>query len=368
MVRFLLMVVAPLAAVIYGALWWGHSQRYVTTENAYVKSNIIAIASEVVGRVVEVNAEEHRQVRQGDILLRLDPRPYEVAVAGARADLAGARSEIEALRAQYRSGIAAERELAQRVRYLEREFERQQQLAQRGVATQVRLDDAAHQLETARLAQRGQVERNRIVLAELGGDANIPAEQHPKFLHALARVDEAELNLSRTVIRAPADGIASNVRLQVGEYVKDEDPIFSVIESGYTWIEANLKETQLTHLLLGHRATVIADAYPDVTFEAVVQTISPATGAEFALLPPQNASGNWVKVVQRLPVRLVIEEKPGQPVLRAGMSVGVSIDTERDRSTRTLVREVLAWLGLDGIVPQSMLAFLPGDAHAGTSR
>ena len=365
LLRFVLMVVLPLAAVIYGALWWGHAQRFITTENAYVKSDIIAVAAEISGRVVAVNVAEHQRVTRGDLLFEIDARPYEIQKAAARAELAGVRAEIEAMRARYRGGVQEERELAERAAFLEREFVRQQQLAQRGVATRSRLDEAENAVRMARLSAEAQGERNRMVLAELGGSANIAVEDHPKYQLALTRLDDAELALARSVIRAPADGIASNVRLQVGEFVTDEDPIFSIIESDRVWIEANLKETQLTHVTVGQQATVIADAYPDQTFVGRVASISPATGAEFALLPPQNASGNWVKVVQRLPVRLQIEPQEGQPRLRAGMSVQVSIDTERDRSTRTLVREALAWIGLDGLVPQSVMGALPGRQTGG---
>ena len=360
LLRFVLMVVLPVVAVIYGALWWGHAQRFVTTENAYVKSNIIAIAPEVSGRVVEVNVQEHQRVRSGDVLFRIDARPFEIRVAAVKAEIAGVTAEIEALKAQYRTGVQAARELNERVTYLDREHDRAERLAQRGVVTKSKLDESASALEVARLGVRVQNERNRVVLAELGGSLEVRPEDHPKYLQALSKLDDAELALSHTVLTAPADGIASNVRLQVGEYVKDEEPIFSLIEADHIWIEANLKETQLTHLTVGQKASVVADAYPDVTFDAAVSTISPATGAEFALLPPQNASGNWVKVVQRLPVRLVIAEKAGQPRLRAGMSVQISIDTERDRSTRTLVREALAFVGLDGLLPTEATAALPG--------
>ena len=151
--------------------------------------------------------------------------------------------------------------------------------------------------------------------------------------------DAARLDLERTVVRAPVGGIVSNVKLQAGEYVNSGKPVFSIIARQQPWVEANLKETELTHIHVGQKATVVVDAYPDLVWQAEVQSISPATGAEFAVLPPQNATGNWVKVVQRLPVRLQLQERPGAPPLRAGMTVSASIDTVRERHLLTVIKE-----------------------------
>jgi membrane fusion protein (multidrug efflux system) len=189
-------------------------------------------------------------------------------------------------------------------------------------------------------------ERINRVLAALNGDPNLPPQRHPRYAEARAAYDEATVDISRTVLRAPAAGVVSNMKLQSGENVQRGVPVFSIIVGGPVWIEANFKETQLTHMREGQRATIVADAYPDHVWQGQVQTIAPATGAEFALLPPQNATGNWVKVVQRVPVRIRVEQRPGDVALRAGMTVTVTVETGRSRGLpRPLQRLVAAgWL------------------------
>ena len=355
LLRFVLMVVVPITAAAYGALWWGESMRYVTTENAYVKSNVIAISADVDGRIIAVDARENERVNGGQILLRIDPRPFEIEIAEAGAELERAKAEIEALRADYRSGQREIRSRNERVRYLQGEFDRQQKLTKRGVGTGAKLDQARHELEMSRREVDTVRERNRMLLAVLGGDPLLKVENHPKYLSALANLDRAELDFDRTNVLAPADGIVGNINLQLGEYVEKGEALFSVVQVDKSWIEANLKETQLTHVEVGQAVSFFVDSYPDIEWQGKVASIAPATGAEFSLLPPQNASGNWVKVVQRLPVRLAITEKPGNPKLRAGMTVDVSIDTERDRSLGVMVRELVAWIGLEGTIPDAWL-------------
>ena len=355
LLRFVLMVVVPITAAVYGALWWGESMRYVTTENAYVKSNVIAISADVDGRIIAVDARENERVNGGQILLRIDPRPFEIEIAEASAELERAKAEIEALRADYRSGQRAIRSRNERVRYLQGEFDRQQKLTKRGVGTGAKLDQARHELEMSRREVDTVRERNRMLLAVLGGDPAIKVENHPKYLSALANLDRAELDFDRTNVLAPADGIVGNINLQLGEYVEKGEALFSVVQIDKPWIEANLKETQLTYVEVGQAVSFFVDSYPDIEWQAKVASIAPATGAEFSLLPPQNASGNWVKVVQRLPVRLAITKKAGNPKLRAGMTVTVSIDTERDRSLGVMVRELVAWIGLEDTIPDAWL-------------
>ena len=358
LLRFVLLLVVPVVAVGYGAVWWGESMRWVTTENAYVRANVVAISADVAGRVIEVDVKENQKVQRGQLLFRIDPRPFEIEVENRRAELAAVRAEIESKRAEYRSELQSVREAQEKVRFLDGEVSRQRQLTQRGVGTGVKLDEVEHQLELARRAVETANGEAQTILAELGGNVNIRAEQHPKFQAKLAELDRAELDFDRTSILAPSSGVVGNVKLQLGEYVRSGTAIFSLVQTDSPWVEANLKETQLTHVRLGQKATIVADAYPDISYRTTVQSISPATGAEFSLLPPQNASGNWVKVVQRVPVRFAIEPEPDQPPLRSGMTVTVSIDTERDRSPKTMLREAVAWLGLDGVLPQPALAYL----------
>jgi membrane fusion protein (multidrug efflux system) len=332
--------------------------RYVTTENAYVKADVIAISADVGGRVIEIQAKENARVSGGQMLFRIDPRPYEIEIAEAKAELDRVRTEIESTRADYRSGQREVRVRQERTRYLEGELKRQQTLTQRGVGTGAKLDEARHELEMSRREVDTVRERNRMLLAELSGDAQIKVTDHPKYLSALAELDRAELDFSYATVLAPSDGILGNIKLQLGEYVKSGEPMFSLVQVDAPWIEANLKETQLTHVRIGQEVSFVVDSYPDVEWHGKVASIAPATGAEFSLLPPQNASGNWVKVVQRIPVRVAIAEENQEFALRAGMTVTLSIDTERDRSLGVMARELVDWLGLEGVVPEEWLAKL----------
>jgi membrane fusion protein (multidrug efflux system) len=357
-IRFALMVVVPVTLVLYGATIWATSLRYVSTENAYVKSNLVAVSADVSGRVTEINVRENQPVRRGDVLFRLDPRDFRLEAASIVADLQSVEREIQAMRNEYRAGEKELEELGERIAFLEREFNRADSLAKRGVGTTARLDEARTDLALARREVSTKEQRLRTILAELGGSVDSPVEEHPKYQKLVAALEMAQLNLDRTTIAAPADGIVSNVKLRLGEYVRSGTPVFSLIEQPEYWIEANLKETQLTFVKVGHEATLVADAYPDATYKARIQSISPATGAEFALLPPQNASGNWVKVVQRVPVRLMVLEDANQPRLRAGMTVTVTIDTERERSLGLIVAEWLDDSGAGSFVPAAVTAWL----------
>nr|MBC8240484.1 HlyD family secretion protein [Alphaproteobacteria bacterium] len=339
--RFVLMLVIPILGVLYGAGLWAESLRYVNTENAYVKSHVLAVSADISGRVVEINARDNQAIKRGDTLFRIDPHSFQLEVDAKLAEFDTIRLEIEAKRIAYRAGLRAIEEARESVRYMDQEYVRAAELTKRGVGTTFKADSAKHDLEMAKRQLSTQVESNKMVLAELGGDPNRPADQDPEYHKVLADYGVAQLDLERTVVRAPVDGIASNVKLRLGEYVRAGTPVFAMVESGDLWIEANLKETQLTFVRLGQKATVVADAYPDESYNAVVESISPATGAEFALLPPQNASGNWVKVVQRIPLRLRITDVEGRKSLRAGMTVTISIDTERERSLGRVIHDGL---------------------------
>ena len=357
-IRFVLMLVVPIIGIIYGAGIWAESLRYITTENAYVKSHVMAVSADVSGRVVEINASDNKAIKKGEVLFRIDPHPYQLEVDAVLAQMDDVKLEIRAKKMAYRAGLQAVEESREALRYMDQEHKRAIELTKRGVGTTARRDAALHDLEMARQQLKTRQDKNQMVLAELGGNPNRPANQDPKYRKLLSEHGMAQLDLDRTAIRAPADGTASNVRLRLGEYVTAAKPVFALVESGETWIEANLKETQLTHLELGQDATVVADAYSDDTYKAVVESISPATGAEFALLPPQNASGNWVKVVQRIPVRLRIVAEEGRKPLRAGMTVTVSIDSERERSLKRVIYESLYDTIVGEFVPNPILYWL----------
>jgi len=271
----------------------------------------------------------------GQLLFRIDAAPFEVALARANAQLANARTDVETLRADHRVALAEASEAEERIRFLGLQLERQQRLREKGMVREDAYDEARHNLDAARARLGALRERAARGLAGLGGDLKVPTERHPRVLEARAALDAAALDLARTRVLAPAAGTVSNLRLQPGMNVTRGVAAFSIIQAGDPWIEANFKETQLSGMRVGQAARVVADAYPGVEWRARVSAIAPATGAEFALLPPQNATGNWIKVVQRVPVLFAIESGGAaggeRPALRAGMTVSVSIDTGRSR-------------------------------------
>lgn len=338
MKRFLLLVGVPLLVAALFLFVWLRGGRYEETENAYVKAHIIAVSADVSGRVVEVAVRDNQSVEAGALLFRVDPAPFELAVAQAEAQMALARTEVEGLRGEYRVARAEAAEAESRIGFLERQLERQAKLREKGMGLESNYDEARHNLDAAKKRLESAKEKATRMLASLGGDASIPADRHPSYLAARAARDAGRDELQRVRVVAPAAGVVSNMKLQAGERVEKGVPVFSLIESGPVWVEANFKETQLTHMREGQAVTLVADAYPDVEFRGKVGTIAPATKAEFSLLPAQNSSGNWVKVVQRVPVLIAIEPAPGQPQLRAGMTVTARVDTGHERSLSAMLR------------------------------
>jgi membrane fusion protein, multidrug efflux system len=335
LMRVLLLLGVPLLLAAVALHYYAEGGRYVDTENAYVKAHIVAVSAEISGRVAEVAVRDHQAVSAGQFLFRIDPTPFEVALSRARAQLAAVRTEIETLRAEHRVAVAETNEAEERIRFLTSQLGRQARLREKGMVREDAYDEARHNLEAARARLVAVQERTRRVLTALGGDLKLPAEQHPRVQEAKAAVDSATLDLSRTRIAAPAAGIVSNLKLQPGEHVATGTALFSLIPAREVWVEANFKETQLAGVRVGQPVRVVADAYPGVEFAARVRAISPATGAQFALLPPQNASGNWIKIVQRVPVLIDLEPQAKAatdgPSLRAGMTVTVSVDTGQSR-------------------------------------
>lgn len=335
--RLVLLGAVPLGAGGAALYYYAEGGRWVETDNAYVKAHIIAVSAEVSGRVVEVAVRDNQPVEAGRLLFRIDPAPFEVALARAEAQLAAARTDIETLRAEHRVAAAEALEARERIRFLASQLERAARLRERGMVREDVYDEARHNLEAARARLAAIEERAARTLAGLGGDPDLPPGRHPRVREAQAAREAAALDLARTRVTAPAAGVVSNLKLQAGEHVARGVAAFSLIQAGELWVEANFKETQLERLRVGQPARVVADAYPGLDWRARVSAIAPATGAEFALLPPQNATGNWVKIVQRVPVRLDIEPASADaPELRAGMTVSVAVDTGRSRGLPAL--------------------------------
>ena len=329
--RLALLVVVPVAAVVAGGFWWLSGGRYVGTDNAYVKAHIVQIAPEVAGQVRRVPVHDHAAVSAGQTLMTIESRPFRLALDSAEAELDAARTHVESLRGLWREAVSELAESEARAAYFQRQWQRQEELAAKGVTSASKRDESLNEARGAADRVKTLREKLQRVLTALNGDPNLPADEHAMVRDKLAARERAALDLSRTTVRAPVDGVVVNLRVQQGEQVKAATPLFALVVTSRPWIEANFKETELTHVRVGQKATVVLDTYPDSTWEAVVESLSPATGAEFALLPPQNASGNWVKVVQRLPVKLRLMPHVGEPPLRAGMTATVKIDTERQR-------------------------------------
>ena len=339
--RTFFLIVIPLAGICVALYLYAAGGRYVSTNNAYVKANIIIISTEVSGRVTSMLVADNQAVEANDILLQLDSSPLEIALNRARAQMAVIRTELESLRADYGETVVQAQLAEDKVRYLDRRYKRQRKLLKQGLSSEEKYDEARHDLQVARREVKIIEQRVQRVLAQLAGNKLLPVDQHPRYLAAQTTYDQAAVDLKAATIRAPASGVVSNMKLQVGEFAQAGKPIFTLIENQPIWIEANLKETELTHILPGQQATIVADAYPDKIWESVVSSIAPATGAEFSILPPQNASGNWVKVVQRIPINLAITNQAGDPQLRAGMTVLVRIDTRRKRELSGQIRDLL---------------------------
>ena len=349
--RLPLMLAGPIV-VLLGATWWYlTSGRYVSTDDAYVQAARTMISADVSGRVVGVEVHDNQRVAKGQVLFRIDDRNYRIAVEDAKAQLAAARLQVKALQATYNQKLAEAKAAEETLAYQQREHDRQRQLAASGVAARSTFDQVQNAMQVARqkvLAAHSDIAN---ALAQLGGNPDLPADQHPSVQRARAALDKAELDLSHTMIRAPENGIVTKVeQLQVGSYVTASSPVFAMI-SDRIWVEANFKETELTHMRPGQRATVEIDTYPGVVLNATVQSLSPGTGLTFSLLPAENATGNWVKVVQRLPVRVALDNTDSKVPLHAGLSVTVEVDTQYRRPW-------LVWL-------QQKAGHLFGTAQAG---
>ena len=329
--RPILLAGIPGVAALIVLLFWLWGGRYISTENAYVKAHIAQISAEIAGRILEVHVHDHAEVKAGDVLFTIDPEPYKVTLAKAEAELDSIRSQVRTMIATWHEAKSELQEAESKVVYWNTQLARQKTLSERGIVSSSKFEEVENNATAA--LDRVSVVRKKVerVATQLVGDPTRPVDEHPMVREKMAERERAQLDLARTVIRAPLPGTAVNVKLQRGEQIKAATPMFAVVAESRPWVEANFKETELTHVRKGLAATVVLDIYPDIVWQAEVESISPATGAEFALLPPQNASGNWVKVVQRLPVRVRLLALPGEPPLRAGMTATVKIDTGRER-------------------------------------
>jgi membrane fusion protein (multidrug efflux system) len=332
--RLPLMIAAPVVIAIVALYIYLTGGRYASTDDAYVQSARSSVSSNVPGQVVEIDVHENQFVHAGDVLFRLDSRPYDVAVEEAEARLATAGQGVRADQASYGQQGANVDAAKAALDYAQKEFTRQKAMTASGVSPQSQLDAAAHALADAQARLTAAQQQQANVLATLNGQASGAVEGNPSFRAAKAALDRAKLNQTYAVVRALQDGIVTRVeQLQVGDYVNASQPLFT-LAAPRLWVEANFKENQLAFMRPGQPATVKIDAYPGRTYSLHVASFSPGTGNSFAVLPAENATGNWVKVVQRLPVRLVFDEDVSQirAPLAAGLSATVTVDTAHQRT------------------------------------
>jgi membrane fusion protein (multidrug efflux system) len=321
-----IMLSVPVLVAAAGLWLWLAGQGRTETDNAYVRIDKVAISADITSRVAQVLVHENQPVRRGQLLIRLADDPFRIALAQAQARLAEARLDVRQLRSGTggsAADVAAKREA---LAFAQTELARQEQLIARGFATRARLQQAEFAVANAR-AELARADADNARARDAAGPA-VPVDQHPLVLAAAAARDKAAFDLSRTLIRSPVDGIVTQTsRLLPGQVMIQGVAGLSVMATGSAYVEANFKETELAGMAVGQRARITLDAFPDRPLNGRVESIGVGTGAEFSVLPAQNATGNWVKVVQRVPVRIRLDGAPGVPLI-AGLSATVVVFTQ----------------------------------------
>jgi membrane fusion protein, multidrug efflux system len=341
----MLLIVLPLVALAIGFAWWLTGGRYVETDNAYVAADKVLITPQVSGAILSVHVVEGQRVAVGDELFDIDPAAYRTALALAKGRLAAAQVAFENLRTSYISNQDQIKMGQQAVELRQADFDRKMALLNQHAGTRVDSDTAAAALIQARQILTFVQQQQNATLVKLGGAVDASIDNFPDYVQAKSQVEDAERNLANTKILAPIAGIATQVtQIQLGRLAPAGSPVFAIIADKGLWIDVNPKESDLTYVHTGLPATVTVDAFPDRQWRGAVCSIAPGTGAQFAVLPPQNASGNWVKVVQRVPLRVCIDDSQDGATLRAGMSAYVAIDTGRSRSIAGVVNDLKNWI------------------------
>jgi len=335
--RLILLVIVPVLALVAGLAFYLSGGRYVSTDNAYVGAEKVLVTPDISGKIAAVMVKEGAHVGAGDTLFEIDPTPFRLALAQAQGKLDGVRTDFNNLKSNLKSLDHLVELAHQNVELKQRDVERKAALVARNTGSQADLDTARSATVTAQLQAQLADQQRGSTLNSLLGNPDLPIEQYPPYQQAKAALDQAERDLDHTRLKAPIAGTATQVdNIQLGRFVTAGTPILSIIDDAAPWVDANPKETDVTDLRLGQKVSISVDAFPDRSFHGTVTSISPGTGAQFAILPPQNAIGNWVKVVQRLPVRISFDPGQDEGLLRAGMSATVEIDTGRSRSLMTL--------------------------------
>jgi membrane fusion protein (multidrug efflux system) len=328
--RPFLMFGVPLIAIAIAGYFWATSGRFVSTDNAYVQQDKTSVSSDVAGRIVAVNARENQHVNAGDVLFRIDPDPYRIAVQQADAAIANAQVQLQTLQTSYQGTGADIQAARDRIAQAQEDFGRQDELMKRGFTTRANFLAAQHAVEQARAQYQSAVADAAEARSRLATGSAVPG-QNPAIAAARVQRQKASLDLTRTVIRAPISGTVSQTdRLVVGQMMMTGLPAVTIVADQNSWVEANFKETDLNKMRVGQPAEVSFDAYPGLKLKGHVQSIGAGTGSEFSVLPAQNANGNWVKVTQRVPVRIAIDEKSPRQLI-AGLSADVRVDVRGGR-------------------------------------
>jgi len=332
LLRPLMFALLPLALIV-GAYWYVTGGRVVSMDDAYVEADKVGVSTDVPGIVAEVGVTENQHVQAGQILYRLDDLQFRLALARAEAQIGTVRNALNALKANYRDMQSQIQQAQNDIEYFDTEFRRQQDLLAAHVASQATFDTARRNLQNAQQKLASLTQQLEAIAANLDDDPNGAVEKKPRYLDAVAQRDEAARQLAHAVVKAPFAGIVTNVpAIAPGKYLQASMTAFYLVAADHVWVVANPKETELTYVRTGQPALVTVDTYPDTQWSGSVESISPAAAQEFSLLPAQNTSGNWVKVVQRIPVRVRIDTNDKSlPPLRPGMSVEVDVDTGHSR-------------------------------------
>ncbi len=325
--RLPLLMLAPVALVLGTAYVWFTGGRYESTDNAEVQTGLVGIAADVSGKVVEIDVTENQMVRRGDVLFRIDPATARAAADAAQAQLASAMASGGSARADYQQSLSEASAAQARLSFAIGEAARQKLLVDQGISSKSQYDQAVTAVQTARDSLAAAQSMAESKKAALAGSLSGSVDNLPAVRSAAAALESARIALGNTVVRAPRDGVVTKVnQLQLGSYVSASRPVFMLAGTKF-WVEANFKENQLEHMRVGQPATITIDAYPDVKLTGHVASFSPGTGNSFSLLPAENATGNWVKVVQRLPVEIAVDSVPAGLPLHAGLSSVVEVDT-----------------------------------------
>jgi membrane fusion protein, multidrug efflux system len=331
-VRLGLFALLPLALVV-GCYWYVTGGRIMSSDNAYVNAETVGISTDIAGIVKEVDVTENQHVATGQILYRLEPLRFQIALDNAKANLAQTALTIESMKQDYKRMLSDAAAQQAQVELDQTNYDRAAMLLRNGTVPQSNYDQAKTTLDVDKSKLESLRQQAAVQLAKLGGNPDIPVTQHPQYSQAKAQVDEAQRQFDHTVVKAPFGGIVTNVpSIAPGKYLAASTTAFFLVDTDHVWVDATPKETELTYVRPGQPVTVTVDAYPDSEWHGTVESISPAAAQQFALLPAQNTSGNWVKVVQRIPMRVRIDTSDVKmPPLRAGMSVEVGVDTGHAR-------------------------------------